>query len=68
MVYHHRKVTREMFERYRRRYSPYAGGRGEPHAWATSSMNVPGATSEILRRKGEGGEEAVGQRQSVRRR
>ena len=23
MVYHHRKVTREQFERYRRRYSPY---------------------------------------------
>lgn len=23
MVHHHRKVTREMFERYRRRYSPY---------------------------------------------
>ena len=41
MVYHHRKVTREMFERYRRRYSPY-GSVASLYLWAISSMDVPG--------------------------
>ncbi len=41
MVYHHRKVTREMFERYRRRYSPY-GSVASLYLWAISSMRVPG--------------------------
>ena len=41
MVYHHRKVTREMFERYRRRYSPY-GSVASLYLWAISHMDVPG--------------------------
>ena len=41
MVYHHRKVTREMFERYRRRYSPY-GSTASLYLWAVSHMDVPG--------------------------
>ena len=41
MVYHHRKVTREMFERYRRRYSPY-GSVASLYLWAVSHMDVPG--------------------------
>ena len=41
MVYHHRKVTREMFEKYRRRYSPY-GSVASLYLWAISHMDVPG--------------------------
>ena len=41
MVYHHRKVTREMFERYRRRYTPY-GSVASLYLWAISHMDVPG--------------------------
>ena len=41
MVYHHRKVTREMFERCRRRYSPY-GSVASLYLWAISHMDVPG--------------------------
>lgn len=41
MVYHHRKVTRPMFERYRRRYSPY-GSVASLYLWAISHMDVPG--------------------------
>ncbi|MBQ3106324.1 MAG: DNA-3-methyladenine glycosylase 2 family protein [Eggerthellaceae bacterium] len=41
MVYHHRKVTREMFEKYRRRYSPY-GSVASLYLWAVSHMDVPG--------------------------
>ena len=41
MVYHHRKVTREMFERYRRRYSP-CGSVASLYLWAISHMDVPG--------------------------
>ena len=41
MVYHHRKVTRQMFERYRRRYSPY-GSVASLYLWAVSHMDVPG--------------------------
>ena len=41
MVYHHRKVTRQMFEKYRRRFSPY-GSVASLYFWAISHMNVPG--------------------------
>ena len=41
MVYHHRKVTRQMFERYRRRYSP-CGSVASLYLWAISHMDVPG--------------------------
>ena len=41
MVYHHRKVTRPMFEKYRRRYSPY-GSVASLYLWAISHMDVPG--------------------------
>lgn len=41
MVYRHRKVTRAMFERYRRRYSPY-GSVASLYLWAISHMDVPG--------------------------
>lgn len=50
MVYHHRKVTREMFERYRRRYSPY-GSVASLYLWAISSMNVPGYERDFAPKK-----------------
>lgn len=65
MVYHHRKVTREMFERYRRRYSPY-GSVASLYLWAISSMNVPGYERDFapkkarVAKKGKLGDGAVG--------
>lgn len=41
MAYHHRTITREMFERYRKRYSPY-GSTASLYLWAISRMDVPG--------------------------
>ena len=41
MVYHHRKVTRALFEKYRRRYSPY-GSVASLYLWAVSHGGVPG--------------------------
>lgn len=50
MAYRHRKVTREMFERYRRRYSPY-GSVASLYLWAISSMNVPGYERDFAPKK-----------------
>lgn len=41
MVYHHRKIAREQFERYRRRYSPY-GSVASLYLWAIAAGDVPG--------------------------
>ena len=41
MVYHHRKVTRELFEKYRRRYSPY-GSVASLYLWEVSHGGIPG--------------------------
>ncbi len=41
MVYHHRKVTPEQFERYRRRYSPY-GSVASLYLWAVAGGGIPG--------------------------
>lgn len=41
MVYHHRKITRTLFEKYRRRYSPF-GSVASLYLWAISHMDVPG--------------------------
>lgn len=65
MVYHHRKVTREMFERYRRRYSLY-GSVASLYLWAISSMNVPGYERDFapkkarVAKKGKFGDGVVG--------
>lgn len=52
MVYHHRKVTRQMFERYRRRYSPY-GSVASLYLWAVSHMDVPGYEHDYAPKKRE---------------
>lgn len=65
MVYHHRKVTREMFERYRRRYSPY-GSVASLYLWAISSMDVLGYERDFapkkvrVAKKGKSADGAVG--------
>ena len=41
MVYHHRKVTRPLFEKYRRRYSPY-GSVASLYLWTVAGGGVPG--------------------------
>ena len=41
MLYHHRKITRELFEKYRRRYSPY-GSVACIYLWAVSAGAVDG--------------------------
>jgi len=50
MVYHHRKVTRQMFEKYRRRYSPY-GSVASLYLWAISHMDVPGYDRDYAPKK-----------------
>lgn len=50
MVYHHRKVTREMFERYRRRYSPY-GSVASLYFWAIARGDVPGYEKDYAPKK-----------------
>ncbi len=50
MVYHHRTVTKEMFERYRRRFSPY-GTVASLYLWAISHMDVPGYDKDYAPKK-----------------
>lgn len=41
MVYHHRKINRKLFEKYRRRFSPY-GSVASLYLWAVAGGAVPG--------------------------
>ena len=41
MVYHHRKIDRKLFERYRRRFSPYCSV-ASLYLWAVSGGAIPG--------------------------
>ncbi|MDY3233692.1 MAG: hypothetical protein SOW94_04005 [Erysipelotrichaceae bacterium] len=43
MVYRHRKISRDQFEKYRRRYSPY-GSTASIYLWAVASGAIPGLT------------------------
>ena len=40
MLYHHRKITRELFDKYRRRYSPYATV-ASLYLWAIAGGAIP---------------------------
>ena len=40
MLYHHRKIDRRLFEKYRRRYSPY-GSVASLYLWAVSGGAIP---------------------------
>lgn len=41
MVYHHRKIDRKLFDKYRRRYSPY-GSTASLYLWAVAGGAIPG--------------------------
>lgn len=41
MVYHHRKITRELFEKYRRRFSPY-NSVASLYLWAVAGGSIEG--------------------------
>jgi DNA-3-methyladenine glycosylase II len=41
MLYRHRKITRELFEKYRQRYSPY-GSVASLYLWAIAGAAIPG--------------------------
>lgn len=41
MVYHHRRITRKLFEKYRRRYSPY-NSTASLYLWAVAGGAIPG--------------------------
>ncbi len=43
MIYRHREITKERFERYRRRFSPY-GSVASLYLWAVSGGALPGVT------------------------
>ena len=40
MIYHHRKITKPLFEKYRRRYSPY-GSIASLYIWAAANGALP---------------------------
>lgn len=50
MVYHHRAVTKEMWEKYRRRFRPY-GSVASLYFWAISHMDVPGYSKDYAPKK-----------------
>lgn len=49
MLYHHRKITPQLFARYRRRYSPY-GSVASLYLWAIAGGAVPGMRDWAPRR------------------
>ena len=51
MVYRHRKIDRKLFEKYRRRYSPY-GSVASLYLWAAAGGAVPGLSDPALRKGG----------------
>ena len=41
MLYHHRRITPQLFDKYRRRYSPY-GSTASLYLWAIAGGAIPG--------------------------
>lgn len=52
MVYHHRKITRPLFEKYRRRYSPY-GSTASLYLWAVAGGAIPGMKDYAVKKNGK---------------
>ena len=50
MVYHHRKIDRKLFEKYRRRFSPY-GSVASLYLWAVAGGAIPGKKDPAPRPK-----------------
>ena len=51
MVYRHREITKERFQRYRRRFSPY-GSVASLYLWAVSGGALSGVTDPADRKRG----------------
>jgi len=49
MLYRHRKITRQLFEKYRRRYSPY-GTTASLYLWALAGGALPDLTDPAPKR------------------
>ena len=50
MVYHHRKIDRKLFEKYRRRFSPYCSV-ASLYLWAAAGGAVPGLKDYAPKKK-----------------
>lgn len=50
MVYRHQEISKEQFERYRRRYSPY-GTIASIYLWCVAGGAIPGLTDPAIRKK-----------------
>ena len=50
MVYHHRKIEKKLFEKYRRRYSPY-GSVASLYLWAVSNGAIEGMKDYAPKKK-----------------
>ena len=50
MVYHHRKIDRKLFEKYRRRFSPYCSV-ASLYLWAVAGGAVPGMKEDVYKRQ-----------------
>lgn len=54
MLYHHRRITPELFAKYRRRYSPY-GSTASLYLWAIAGGAIPGMRDWAPKRKASKG-------------
>lgn len=54
MLYHHRKITKPLFEKYRKRFSPY-GSVASLYLWAVSGGAVPGMRNYAPQKAVKGG-------------
>ena len=61
MVHHHRRITPELFAKYRRRYTPY-GSVASLYLWEVAGGAIPGMKDWAPR----GGKKEVGRRMLVR--
>ena len=55
MIYHHRRIDRKLFERYRRRYSPY-GSVASIYLWQISAGDIPNLTDPAERSRASRGQ------------
>ena len=61
MVYHHRKIDRRLFEKYRRRFSPYCSI-ASLYLWAVAGGAIPDMKDYALKKGGGHGMERTDQR------
>ena len=61
MVYHHRKIERKLFEKYRRRFSPYCSV-ASLYLWAVAGGAVPGMRDYAPKKGGNRGTDRTNKR------